>query len=101
MQDMPERGFYYHFKHDPAGPINNCAYEVLGTARSTEDDSLSVVYLPLYESEWPKPANYALRPLNIFMETLERNGQTMPRFRKIEDPAIIAQLIKIRDTMHT
>ena len=22
----PDPGYYYHFKHDPAGPLNNSAY---------------------------------------------------------------------------
>lgn len=29
---VPERGFYYHYKHDPAGSVDNYAYEVLGAA---------------------------------------------------------------------
>jgi len=25
-KNLPEPGYYYHFKHDPAGPLNNYAY---------------------------------------------------------------------------
>jgi hypothetical protein len=25
---VPEPGFYYHYKHDPNGTVNNYAYEV-------------------------------------------------------------------------
>lgn len=97
---MPERGFYYHFKHDPDGPVNNYAYEVIGTARSTEDDSFSVLYVPLYETDWPKPADYSLRPLEKFVGNVERDGKTMPRFRKITDPAVLTKLSIIRDRMY-
>src|SRR5947207_14897303 len=55
----PEPGYYYHFKHDPAGPLNNYAYFIYGVgphtyggghqtqdARRTEDRFLPV-YRPL------------------------------------------------------
>ena len=29
-QRVPENGFYYHYKHDPNGPLNDYAYEVVG-----------------------------------------------------------------------
>ena len=34
----PEPGYYYHFKHDPAGPLNNYAYFIYGVGHHTEDD---------------------------------------------------------------
>jgi hypothetical protein len=34
----PESGYYYHFKHDPAGPLNNYAYYIYGVGHHTEDD---------------------------------------------------------------
>lgn len=34
---IPEKGFYYHYKHDPKGEFNNYAYEVVGLGLHTED----------------------------------------------------------------
>ena len=28
--ELPEPGYYYHFKHDPDGPLNNYAYYIYG-----------------------------------------------------------------------
>ena len=33
----PDPGYYYHFKHDPAGPLNNYAYYIYGVGHHTED----------------------------------------------------------------
>ncbi len=59
---MPERGFYYHYKHNPDGAVNNYAYEVMGVGCHTEDncrpeDINLVVYRPLYESSVYKAAS--------------------------------------------
>ena len=35
---LPEPGYYYHFKHDPAGPLNNYAYYIDGVGHHTEDN---------------------------------------------------------------
>lgn len=32
----PEKGFYYHYKHDPNGSFDNYAYEVLNIGHHTE-----------------------------------------------------------------
>src|SRR5213082_586238 len=53
----PESGYYYHFKHDPAGPLNNYAYFIYGVGHHTEDDcrtedSFMQVYRPLYENSY-------------------------------------------------
>ena len=49
---IPEKGFYYHYKHDPAGPMNNYAYELVGIGIHSEEDcrpedSNMAVYLPI------------------------------------------------------
>jgi hypothetical protein len=93
-----EKGYYYHFKH--AGSINDHAYYVLGTAMHTEDESTLVVYQPLYENTFLKEADFCVRPLPMFTEIVERDGATFPRFQKITDPAIIAELVKIREAMY-
>ncbi len=48
---FPEKGFYYHYKHDPHGKKYNYMYEVVGIARNTEENTFTVLYRPLYESE--------------------------------------------------
>ena len=37
-EKLPEPGYYYHFKHDPDGPLNNYAYSIYGVGHHTEDD---------------------------------------------------------------
>jgi hypothetical protein len=103
---VPEKGFYYHYKHDPAGSVNNYAYEVMGVGCHTEDDCRPedenlVVYRPLYESSVYKAGKlFDIRPLGMFMESVAKDGQTIPRFRKITDTGTIAALTVIRDRMY-
>lgn len=54
-------------------------YEVLGLALHAESEESLVVYKPLYDSE------HALfvRPLGVFMGSVEIDGVRMPRFQKI------------------
>ena len=99
---VPEKGFYYHYKHDPAGSVNNYAYEVMGTGCHTEDDCRPedanlVVYRPLYESSVYKAGKlFDIRPLGMFMENVTKDGKTFPRFEKITDAAVIAELETIK-----
>ncbi len=96
---IPENGFYYHNKHDPAGPINQYAYEVIGVAKDTEDEHLSVLYRPLYDSAWMPPATYQSRPLEMFVGTITKDGKTIDRFQKITDPDTLQKLHEIRIKM--
>lgn len=41
------------------------------------------------------------RPLEMWMGNVPKDGQAFPRFRKITDPAIIAELEKIKATMYS
>jgi hypothetical protein len=105
-EKVPEKGFYYHYKHDPNGPINNYAYEVLGVGHHTEDDCRPedmnmVVYLPIYESRAYKAGKlFDIRPLDMFLENVTKDGKTSPRFKKIEDPDLIHKLENIKKTMY-
>jgi hypothetical protein len=107
-EDVPERGFYYHYKHNPAGPINNYAYEVLGVGCHTEETCSSedvnmVIYRPLYPDATVFKAGklFDLRPLVMFMDNVYKGDKHIPRFRKITNPAISAELTKIRDEMYS
>jgi len=62
---IPEKGFYYHYKHDESKGFNHHAYEIVGTGKHTEDESIFVVYRPLYENDL-SPQNYYLRPIELF-----------------------------------
>lgn len=103
---VPEKGFYYHYKHDLKGRVNDYAYEVMGVGCHTEDDCQErdqnmVVYRPLYEASVYKAGKlFDLRPLDMWMENITKDGLTFPRFSKITNPAIIALLEKIKESMY-
>ena len=100
--NLPEKGFYYHYKHDPEGDFNNYAYEVLGVGLHTEvqhegatdpEEGMLVVYRPLYEAFVYKMGKlYDIRPLKMFMEDIEKDGTRMKRFTPITDPDLIEKL---------
>ncbi len=64
-------GRYRHYKGNE--------YTVLGVARHSETEEELVVYRPNYGERalW-------VRPLTMFLETVEVNGQKVPRFEFIE-----------------
>jgi hypothetical protein len=104
---VPEKGLYYHYKHDPSGAVNNYAYEVLGVGCHTEDDcrpedANMVVYRPLYESASVYKAGklFDIRPLGMFWENVTKDGKTSARFQKITDANVIAQLELIRSQLY-
>ena len=102
----PERGFYYHYKHDPNGSVNNYAYEVMGVGHHTEkecrpEDTHMVVYRPLYKAYVYKNGKmFDIRPLDMFIENVTKEGKTFPRFQKITDSGTIRTLEQIRDEMY-
>ncbi|WP_158771447.1 DUF1653 domain-containing protein [Paraglaciecola sp. L1A13] len=65
-------GKYRHYKGND--------YEVIGVARHSEDESELVVYRPLYGERglW-------VRPLSMFLEFVEIDGESIPRFARITD----------------
>jgi hypothetical protein len=103
---VPELGFYYHYKHDPEGAVNNYAYEVVGVGHHTEDDcrpedQYLVVYRPLYEAFVYKLGKlFDLRPLEMWMGTVEKDGETISRFTRVTDPERIEALEAIRAQMY-
>lgn len=94
--NIPEKGFYYHYKHDPKGEINNYAYEVIGVGLHTEERNYTVLYRPLYENTFLAPADYCARPLNMFMDVVEKDAKKIPRFTKITDLEILKKLKEIK-----
>lgn len=65
-------GRYRHFKGGE--------YEVLGMARHSEGQEDMVVYRPLYND-----TGLWVRPVSMFVETVERDGYCGPRFTRIEE----------------
>lgn len=63
-------GRYRHFKGGE--------YEVLGVARHSETDERLVVYRPLYGD-----GDLWVRPVAMFLETVEHDGRTVPRFERV------------------
>ena len=106
-QRVPKNGFYYHYKHDPKGALNNYAYEFIGVGCHTEDDcrpedANMVVYRPLYQeaSVYKAGKLFDLRPLDMWMGEVVKDGKNISRFRKINDKNIINKLEKIKDEMY-
>ena len=96
-----ELGFYYHYKHDSNGEINNYSYEVLGITMHSEDRSINVLYRPIYQNSFLGNSNYFIRPFNMFIEVVEKDGKKLKRFVKITDEDIVAKLTEIRDRMYS
>lgn len=110
-QRVPEVGFYYHYKHDPAKGLNDHAYEVVGVGFHTEDnvregEAHFLIYRPLYEQSVYKASKelglpcFDARPLEMWMEVVIKDGKTFPRFQKITDSFVIKELEKIRSEMY-
>jgi hypothetical protein len=101
----PQKGFYYHYKHTGKS-VGDYAYEVLNIGHHTEIDGLAesamVVYRPLYPTAgvYGIGKHWDVRPLAMFMESVTKEGKTMPRFRKVEDRETIEALEKIRKEMY-
>jgi len=66
-----EPGVYRHFKGQ--------AYEVIGTARSTETEDEYVVYRALYGA-----GDLWVRPRAMWDEWVERDGYAGPRFARTD-----------------
>lgn len=65
-------GLYRHFKGN--------MYRVIGTARHSETMEEMVVYQALYGE-----MGLWVRPRNMFLETVERDGITFQRFELVEE----------------
>jgi hypothetical protein len=98
-ENIPLKGYYHHYKHDSKGPINNYAYEVRGVGCHTEDGTWFVIYRPLYPEAFVYKAgkHFDIRPLTMFMEEVSPG---VPRFKKITDTDVIAELIKKRTELY-
>ncbi|WP_018983787.1 DUF1653 domain-containing protein [Salinimonas chungwhensis] len=71
MQNTIKPGIYLHYKGQ--------YYRVYEVAQHSEDETLYVVYRPDYGERrlW-------VRPLTMFCDTVEVNGESLPRFKYIK-----------------
>jgi hypothetical protein len=71
MSTRPDSGTYVHYK-------NGKHYTVIDVVRHSETEELMVLYRAEY-------GDFGLwvRPLTMFMETVEVNGQHIRRFRPV------------------
>lgn len=96
--NKPEKGFYYHYKHDPSKDMYNYAYEVLNIAHHTEmhdtgDDGLLVIYRPIYEAfVYKEGKQWYARPLPMFLEKVVKDGKEIERFSKVTDIETVTKL---------
>ena len=99
---VPDSGFYYHYKHDPKGPIDSCAHEVLCVARHTKVDQCLVISRPLYrEAKVYREGKMAdAFPLEMWMGEVEVLGDCVPQFTKITSERIITELKRRREIMY-
>jgi len=100
--NKPETGFYFHYKHDEKVEWNDHAYYVYGVTWHTEDNSNAVLYRPIYENTFLAPADYCIRPFDMFMDkNIEWKGKVYEeRFRKITDPELIKRLEKEKKRLY-
>ncbi len=60
-----------------------------------------VIYRPLYDAYVYKNGRmYDVRPYDMFIEQVVKDGVERPRFRLITDAGVIARLEAIRDDMY-
>ena len=70
-----ERGVYKHYKGKH--------YRVLGTAKHSETEEVLVVYAPLGQEAGQ--AQIWVRPLAMFIESVEVDGESVLRFAIVRD----------------
>ena len=69
---MVRKGIYRHYKGN--------LYQLLAVARHSETGEVLAVYQALYGDY-----GFWTRPLEMFRETVERDGRTIPRFELIRE----------------
>ena len=79
MSDLPplpvaRPGRYRHYKGGE--------YEVIGVVRHSESLEPMVLYRPLYND-----TGHWVRPLAMFLEAVEHEGKSQPRFRRMDEGA--------------
>jgi hypothetical protein len=79
-RQYPNTGVYEHYKSTPE---DRRYYQVIGFARHTETEEILAVYIPLYVTSEHTGLRLQVRPLDMFIENIDFNGQSVPRFRYV------------------
>ncbi len=74
---VPKGAIFEHYKGKK--------YKIIGIARHSETLKLCVIYEALYDSLEFGSGSIWVRPLEMFVETVEIEGRQMPRFRLISE----------------
>ena len=69
------KGIYQHFKGK--------RYEVIDFVRHSETLEEMVLYKALYKGNYPEGSLW-VRPLKMFQESVVVEGESVPRFRRLE-----------------
>ncbi len=68
---------------------NKYLYEIIGSARHTENEEELIIYKPLYETDCVKGVDYAARPMDMFVSEVDHEKypdvKQKYRFEKVED----------------
>lgn len=75
MKSLIKTGTYRHYKGKD--------YQVIGSAIHSETEEDLVLYYPLYGNE--ENRSYWVRPLNMFTEEIQIEGQSVARFTLISE----------------
>ena len=84
-----------HFKRETMTDLqlekepNLYLYEIIGTARHTENQEEIMIYKPLYKTECTSGVDYAARPLKMFLSEVDHDKypdiKQKYRFEKVEN----------------
>ena len=83
MQKPTPHSHWRHYKS--IGWIDH-TYEVIGIAKHSETAEDIVIYRPLYEvskDSWVCGYDFAVRPLSMWYEMVDWNGEKIQRFTQI------------------
>lgn len=75
-----------HWRHYKSTGWIDHTYEVIGIAKHSETEEDMVVYRPLYEVQgdsWVYGYDFAVRPLSMWYDMVEWNGEKIQRFTQI------------------
>lgn len=85
--EKPQIGdIYYHFKDVGTPEQERKLYSIVGLARHSETQELLVIYKPHYDLEYLSEvgSDFMARPLEMFLDTVQREQYSGPRFIRYE-----------------
>ncbi len=77
ISQVPVGAVFQHYR-------NKKNYKILGVGRHTETMELQVVYQGLYHCDTYGESPVWVRPLHMFLETIDNEGSSTSRFIRID-----------------